>query len=102
MSDDTPTEPQSVAGDYILGSELGSGGFGCVYKARHRVTGFKYAVKRVQLTNADAERFRNEAIYPAEVASESNHVLRVHGFFRDTQQGFFYIVTELIPNGDLA
>ena len=89
------------AGDYDLLRKMGSGGFGVVYEARHRQTGLLYAVKRVELTVEDAERFRKEALYPAQIASRSLHVLGVHSFFHDPVADAFYLVTELIPHGDL-
>jgi TPR repeat protein/serine/threonine protein kinase len=97
------TSPRRVtrAGDYDLLRRMGSGGFGVVFEARHRQTGLPYAVKRVQLSVEDAERFRNEALYPARIASESLHVLGVHSFFHDPAADTFYLVTELIPHGDL-
>jgi len=89
------------AGDYDLIRKMGAGGFGVVYEARHRDTGLPYAVKRIDLSVEDAERYRNEALYPARIASQSQHVLGVHSFFQDAQEQVFYLVTELIPHGDL-
>jgi serine/threonine protein kinase/TPR repeat protein len=97
------TSPRRVtrAGDYDLLRRMGSGGFGVVFEARHRHTGLPYAVKRVQLSTEDAQRFQNEALYPARIASESLHVVGVHSFFHDPVADAFYLVTELIPHGDL-
>jgi serine/threonine-protein kinase len=89
------------AGDYDLIRKMGSGGFGVVFEARHRHTGLMYAVKRVELSAEDAERYRNEALYPARIASQSLHVLGVHSFFHDSGEDVFYLVTELVPHGDL-
>jgi formylglycine-generating enzyme required for sulfatase activity/tRNA A-37 threonylcarbamoyl transferase component Bud32 len=89
------------AGDYDLIRKMGSGGFGVVFEARHRHTGLLYAVKRVDLSAEDAERYRNEALYPARIASQSLHVLGVHSFFHDPGEDVFYLVTELVPHGDL-
>ncbi len=79
------TSPRRItrAGDYDLIRRMGSGGFGVVFEARHRQTGLLYAVKRIELSPEDAERFRNEALYPARIAAESAHVLGVHSFFHD-------------------
>jgi serine/threonine protein kinase len=89
------------AGEYDLIRKMGAGGFGTVFEARHRATGLPYAVKRIHLTPEDAERFRNEALYPARIASESLHVLGVVSFFHDDEADAFYLVTELIAHGDL-
>jgi formylglycine-generating enzyme required for sulfatase activity/serine/threonine protein kinase len=98
-----PTEHRGFtrAGDYDLLRKMGAGGFGTVFEARHRLTGLPYAVKRIYLSAEDAERFRNEALYPARIASESLHVMGVHSFFHDDTIDAFYLVTELITNGDL-
>ncbi len=98
-----PTEHRGFtqAGDYDLLRKMGAGGFGTVFEARHRLTGLPYAVKRIYLSAEDAERFRNEAIYPARIASESLHVMGVHSFFHDDTIDAFYLVTELITHGDL-
>jgi tRNA A-37 threonylcarbamoyl transferase component Bud32 len=99
--DPTVSTPAHVAGDYRLLRTLGAGGFGIVFEARHTKTDLPYAVKRLQLTEEDAERFQKEALYPARAAGQSLHVLGVQSFFRDDRQGYFYLVTELMPHGDL-
>jgi formylglycine-generating enzyme required for sulfatase activity/serine/threonine protein kinase len=99
--DGTVPRRYTQAGDYDLIRKMGSGGFGVVYEARHRHTGLMYAVKRIDLSPEDAERYRNEALYPARIASQSLHVLGVHSFFRDPGEDVFYLVTELIAHGDL-
>jgi formylglycine-generating enzyme required for sulfatase activity/serine/threonine protein kinase len=99
--DATVPRRHAQAGDFDLIRRMGSGGFGVVFEARHRHTGLMYAVKRVELSVEDAERFRNEALYPARIASQSLHVLGVHSFFRDPHEDVFYLVSELVPHGDL-
>jgi formylglycine-generating enzyme required for sulfatase activity/serine/threonine protein kinase len=99
--DATVPRRYTQAGDYDLIRKMGSGGFGVVFEARHRHTGLMYAVKRVELSAEDAERYRNEALYPARIASQSLHVLGVHSFFHDPAEDVFYLVTELVPHGDL-
>jgi tRNA A-37 threonylcarbamoyl transferase component Bud32 len=101
-ADDQPTiRREKTAGDFILGRKLGSGGFGSVFEARHKETQLPYAVKRIALSIDDAERFRKEALYPARIAAKSLHVITVHSFFQDSDEEYFYLVTELIPHGDL-
>jgi formylglycine-generating enzyme required for sulfatase activity/serine/threonine protein kinase len=97
------TVPRTVtrAGEYDLIRRMGSGGFGVVFEARHRKTRLTYAVKRIDLSAEDAKRFENEALYPAKIASQSLHVLGVQDFFHDPGQDAFYLVTELVPHGDL-
>ena len=99
--DVTSPRRHTRAGDYDLIRKLGAGGFGVVFEARHRATGLPFAVKRIDLSVDDAERYRNEAMYPARIASRSLHVLGVHSFFHDPEDDVFYLVTELIAHGDL-
>ena len=99
--DATVPRRYTQAGDYDLIRKMGSGGFGVVFEARHRRTGLMYALKRVELSAEDAKRFENEALYPAKIASRSLHVLGVQNFFHDPSEDVFYLVTELVPHGDL-
>ncbi|XP_043110715.1 interferon-induced, double-stranded RNA-activated protein kinase [Puntigrus tetrazona] len=52
-------DPESVSGlscSFDVIATLGEGGYGCVYKVKHKIDGGIYAVKRVVLTrNADSE-----------------------------------------------
>ena len=68
-------------------------------KADTAISG-SYTVKRLERAE-DAERFRKEALYPARIASRSLYILNIHSFFQDPRDGHFYLVTELIPHGDL-
>jgi formylglycine-generating enzyme required for sulfatase activity/serine/threonine protein kinase len=99
--DPTIRKPLTRAGEFDLLRRMGAGGFGVVYEARHRGSGLSYALKRIDMSAEDAERYRNEALYPARIASQSMHVMGVHSFFHDAQDDVFYLVTELVPHGDL-
>lgn len=97
--DVTTPRVRRTAGPYELTRVLGSGGFGVVYEAKHRETGRHYAVKCLQISDQDAERWRKEALYPAQAAARSLHVLDVHDFFEDKDA--WYFVMDLLPHGDL-
>jgi TPR repeat protein len=97
-----PRAKPTVVGGYELRRLLGAGGFGSVWEAHRTDSGLYYAVKQIKLTPDDAERYRNEALYPAKIATESLHVLSVHSSFYDEEAGYFYLVTELIRHGDLG
>jgi formylglycine-generating enzyme required for sulfatase activity/serine/threonine protein kinase len=99
--DPTLHKPLSRAGEYDLIRRMGAGGFGVVFEARHRVSGLPYAIKRIDMSAEDAERYRNEALYPARIASQSLHVMGVHSFFHEATDDAFYLVTELVSHGDL-
>lgn len=92
--------PATIVGDYRLVRELGSGGFGTVFEAVHLKTGMIYAVKRLH-PHTDPERFKKEALYPAQAARLSQYVLNTHTFF-DEPDGAFYLVTDFLKHGDLG
>ena len=54
------------ANDFEELEEIGRGGFGIVYKARHRLDGNIYAIKKIKLSDKDSEenkRIRREITY---------------------------------------
>lgn len=54
------------ATDFEELEEIGRGGFGIVYKARHRLDGNIYAIKKIKLSDKDSEenkRIRREITY---------------------------------------
>jgi hypothetical protein len=86
-------------GEYVLLGELGRGGMGCVYRARHRATGAIRALKLVK-GNVDAEalaRLRREGEALARVGGEG--VVPVHEAGAD--KGRPYLVMALMSGGSL-
>lgn len=101
MADDrSSNSPDRIVGEYILGRALGNSG--SLFEARHRQTSAPCALKRLDLTEAAAERFLKEALYPAVAAAKSPHVMPVLSFFRDPQDQAFYLATDLVSTGGLA
>jgi TPR repeat protein len=92
--------PATVVGLFRLGRRLGSGAFGAVFEAVHVTTELTYAIKRLP-NDVDPVRFKKEALYPVRAATRSAHVLNVHSFFQEAD-GTFYLVTDLIRDGDLS
>ncbi|MDZ7816139.1 MAG: serine/threonine-protein kinase [Planctomycetota bacterium] len=98
------TGPQlegKVLGDYLLEKEIGSGGFGVVYRATGLVDGEEYAVK--VLYREYSEDITQIALFARESKTarqfEHDNILKVHGLerFRDT----YYMVSEFVNGGDL-
>ncbi len=54
----TLPEGEVVLGDYQLLEEIGRGGYGLVYKARHLRTGQAVAVKTIRLDHEDKDKFK--------------------------------------------
>src|SRR5580704_6841583 len=94
-----PAKPTRViAGTYEVVRELGRGGMGVVYEARHRQTGRRVAVKEIAIGNDKklVDRFQREA--RATAAIESRHVPPVLDAGGDPDP---YLVMELLQGMDL-
>jgi serine/threonine-protein kinase len=81
--------------------ELGRGGMGVVYEARHRELGRRVAIKvmRGRTTPERALRFQREARAASDI--DHPHIVRVLDLDR-TRQGVPFIVMELLEGRDLA
>ncbi len=93
--------PGARYGKYLITRELGRGGMGVVYEATDTVLNRAMALKIVapSLAGDDAfkARFDREAAVMAKI--RSRHIVTVHEY--GEQDGTYYLVTELIPDGDL-
>ncbi|MEM9695344.1 MAG: protein kinase [Myxococcota bacterium] len=93
-----------IDGRYRLGTELGKGGMGAVYRAYHIGLKRDVAVKVIQM-DADPnfaalqERFRREAALLGQTAHE--HIVQVLDF-GETPEGALYLVLELLAGQTLA
>src|SRR5437016_1199327 len=97
-----PATPPPIFGDYELLGELGRGGQGVVYRARHRVLGRLVALKTIppaHLAGAHArERFRLEA----STASRLDHPNIVPIYEVGECDGFCFYSMKLVEGGNLA
>jgi len=90
-----------IDGRYEVIRELGKGGMGIVYEARHSGTGRKVAVKEILELEGPAvvERFQREA--RATAAIETQHITPVLDTGTDPATGHPYLVMELLAGEDL-
>jgi serine/threonine-protein kinase len=93
-----------VDGKYQLVRQLGQGGMGAVYEARHTGTGRRVAVKLIagasMQRNAEVvARFQREAM--ASGAIESQHIAQILDTGVDPTTGSPYTVMELLSGEDL-
>src|SRR5579884_1239755 len=88
-------------GDYEIVEELGRGGMGVVYRARHRTLGHEVALKMVlsggHARAADLARFRLEAAAVARLHHPG--IVHIHEF--GTHQGNPFFSLELVGGGSL-
>jgi eukaryotic-like serine/threonine-protein kinase len=88
---------------YIIHKLLGSGGMGCVYRARHAVLDREYAVKvlfgDVAAHKTLAERFRREALAVSRMKHEN--IVEIVDFGR-TEAGLTFLTMELIDGHTLS
>jgi formylglycine-generating enzyme required for sulfatase activity/predicted Ser/Thr protein kinase len=87
-------------GPYSLSEKLGEGGFGEVYRARHRATGKEVALKILTRVTANARaRFQREAQTAREL-NDCPHIVPVY----DTGevQGWLFIAMRFIDGDSLA
>ena len=100
-----PAKPaRIIGGKYEVLRELGKGGMGVVYEARHTGTGRKVAVKEIvaEALRTDAlllDRFQREARATGNI--ETQHVAPVLDTGNDAATGHPYLVIELLHGEDL-
>ena len=89
-----------VAGKYLVGRQLGRGGMGAVYLARHVSLGQEVALKVLSINSPDlTERFFREARAAARM--QSDYVVRVSDIGQADDAGP-YMVMERLVGTDLA
>jgi len=97
--------PGEILGQhYIIDSELGRGGFGVVFRARHTDIDRLVALKVLLATYGKkdptaVERFRREATIAASLSYPNT--VRVFDY-GETREGVFYLVMEFVQGRDLT
>src|SRR5205823_3050926 len=94
--------PALVLGDYVLLDELGAGGMGKVYKARHRTMQRVVALKVMSLAamkdEAAVKRFQREV----RAAARLEHPNIVTAYDSGAVGNVRYLVMQFVDGGDLA
>ncbi|ESO03067.1 hypothetical protein HELRODRAFT_80994, partial [Helobdella robusta] len=88
--------------NYNVQYSIGHGGFGNVYKAEHRFTGQKVAIKfiekkKIQNHSGMMKRVLQEVAIHSRLKHPS--ILEVYNYFEDAH--YIYLILELCPHGDL-
>ena len=101
-SSDQPNSLSASFGDYEILGELGRGGQGVVYRARHRTLDRIVALKTIPPTHIAsreaAERFRLEA----SAASRLDHPNIVPIYDSGVADGFFFYSMKLLERGNIG
>jgi eukaryotic-like serine/threonine-protein kinase len=99
---DAPAPDELVLGRYRLLEQLGSGGFGVVWRAHDELLHREVAVKRILLGAGegpiDSERASREALATARLA----HPAIVALYEACAKDGAFYLISELVDGDTLA
>ena len=88
-------------GDYLVEAQIGRGGMGVVFRARHLVTGDIVALKLMAPDLADSPVFRERFIREAEAGPSLTHPNIVSVFDTGEADGELFIAMELIEGTDL-
>ncbi len=99
-----PTSDRRVGqrfGDYLVEAQIGRGGMGVVFRARHVVTGDIVALKLMAPDLADNPTFRDRFIREAEAGPNLMHPNIVPVFESGEADGELFIAMELIEGTDL-
>ncbi|WP_261564637.1 serine/threonine-protein kinase [Frankia gtarii] len=91
---------QAVLPDYEIGAELGRGGFGRVFAARHRRLDRDVAVKVLAVPAPELPADGVDAEARIVASLDHPHIVRVFDYVRDADMAL--IVMELLPGGTLA
>jgi len=86
---------------YDVISQLGQGGFGAVYRARHAVVGNEVALKVLWPDHADDPRKVERFVREARAAATLGHPNIVRVLDAGTADGVTFLAMELLPGRDL-
>jgi len=85
--------------DVSQASRLGSGGFGKVYKIRHKASGKKYAAKYQKLTSKKMKDLVHQEAYFLKKLSEGKRIVDYYNYYEKDKHSL--MVLELLEGGEL-
>ena len=94
-------EPEPKLSDFTVIKELGSGSFGHVILAQHKITQVKYAIKAIDKRNKVNIKEMPYFIREIEIMYRVHHpnVVKLFGHFEDNN--YCYFIMEYIPGGNI-
>jgi serine/threonine protein kinase len=94
---------RTIGGRYLIEEELGSGGMGAVYRARHQIIGRDVALKFLEPGLVRNERQRKRFLGEARAANQINHehIIDITDF-GETEDGLVYMVMEYLEGQPLS
>ena len=94
-------EPEPKFSDFIVIKQLGSGSFGHIVLAQHKITNAQYAIKVIDKRNTTNIREMPYFIREIEIMYLVHHpnVVKLFGHFEDNN--YCYFIMEYIPGGNI-
>ena len=92
----------SIQQDYEFGPILGSGAYGSVRTAVHKLTGQERAIKTIKKEKIPKEMIENNKfLAEIEILRQTDHpnIVRIYEFYEDVKS--YHIVTEIVKGGEL-
>ena len=85
---------------YYFKSKLGSGNFGIVYQAEHKITRVVRAVKKIRKPSQKSKP-NDSLLKDVDILKKLDHpnIIKVYEFYQD--ESWYYIVTDLCSGGEL-
>jgi len=85
--------------DVSKASRLGAGGFGKVYKIKHKTTGKKYAAKYQKLTSQKMKDLVHKEAAILKLLSDGKRVVNIHDYYEKDKHSL--MVIEFLEGGEL-
>ena len=94
-------EPEPKLNDFIVIKELGSGSYGHVFLAQHKITQVKYAIKAIDKRSAVNIQEMPYFVREIDIMYRVHHpnVVKLFGHFEDNN--YCYFIMEYMPGGNI-